>query len=173
MPMPTAWFLISINAFKCCSLQPSLPKCWVWQFLMWLKWWMDPLTLYPWMSSITTLGIGWLIVWCLNTLSTFHLYHGIQCTYSCFPGVLSTSTTHNIISKPLSSFPHNLHQNNEQQQEEWILLQYWSLVLAKNIGRARDRTSDLVFWSPVRCWAAHAWLKDFENIVGKGENAGN
>ena len=38
------------------------------------------------------------------------LYH--QCTYPCFPGVLLTSTPHNILSKPLAAFPHNHRQNN-------------------------------------------------------------
>ena len=49
-----------------------------------------------------------LIVWSLTPFSTvFQLYHGGQCTYPCFPEVLFTSTPHNILSKPLASFPHN------------------------------------------------------------------
>ena len=32
---------------------------------------------------------------------------GSQCTYPCFPGVLLTSTPHNILSKPLTAFPQN------------------------------------------------------------------
>ena len=40
-----------------------------------------------------------------NTVSTvFQLYCGGKCTYPCFPGVLLTSTPHNILSKPLAAF---------------------------------------------------------------------
>ena len=60
-----------------------------------------------------------LIVWCLMTLSTvFHLYCGSQCTYPCFPVVLLTSTTHNILSKLLAAFPHDHSQNNGQQWDK-------------------------------------------------------
>ena len=46
-----------------------------------------------------------LIVWFLTPFSTvFHLYHGGQCTYPWFPGVLLTSTSHNIFSKTLAAF---------------------------------------------------------------------
>ena len=47
----------------------------------------------------------WLIVWCLTPFSTvFQLYHGGQCTYPCFSGVLLTITPPNILSKPLAAF---------------------------------------------------------------------
>ena len=47
-----------------------------------------------------------LIVWCLTPYSAvFQLYHGRQCTYTRFPGILLTSTPHNILSKPLAAFP--------------------------------------------------------------------
>ena len=37
-----------------------------------------------------------------NAISNnIQLYRGDQCTYPCFPGVLLTSTSHNIPSKPL------------------------------------------------------------------------
>ena len=40
-----------------------------------------------------------MIEWCLTAFSTvFQLYHGGQCTYTCFPRVLLTSTPHNILS---------------------------------------------------------------------------
>ena len=42
------------------------------------------------------------------------LYHGGQCTYPCFPGVLLTSTP---LSKLLAAFPHYHFQNNRQQWE--------------------------------------------------------
>ena len=40
-----------------------------------------------------------------------------QCTCPCFPRVLFISTLHNILSKPLVSFPYNHHQNDGQQRE--------------------------------------------------------
>ena len=36
--------------------------------------------------------------------TVIHLYHGGQCTYPCFHGVLLSSTQHNILSKPLAAF---------------------------------------------------------------------
>ena len=50
---------------------------------------------------------AWLIHGMLfNTVSiSFQLYHGNQCTYSCFPGVLLTSALHNILSKHFLLFP--------------------------------------------------------------------
>ena len=46
------------------------------------------------------------VIWCLTPLSAvFQSYHGCQCTYLCFPGVLLTSAPHNILSKPLAAFP--------------------------------------------------------------------
>ena len=40
-----------------------------------------------------------------NVVSTlFQLYRSSQCTYPCFPGVLLTSTLHNILSRPLAAF---------------------------------------------------------------------
>ena len=33
--------------------------------------------------------------------------YDVQCTYPCFPGILLTSTPHNILSMPLAAFPHN------------------------------------------------------------------
>ena len=44
--------------------------------------------------------------------TVFQLYCGGQCTYPCFPGVVLTSTPHNILSKPLAAFPHNHCRNN-------------------------------------------------------------
>ena len=50
-----------------------------------------------------------LIEWCLTPFSTvFQLYFGGQCTYPCFPGVLLTSASHDIPSKPLAAFPHTI-----------------------------------------------------------------
>ena len=63
--------------------------------------------------------VDWLIVWCLTTFSTvFQLYCGGQCTYSCFPRILLTSTPHNILSKPLANFPHNHCRNKGQRREK-------------------------------------------------------
>ena len=40
-----------------------------------------------------------------------------QGTYPCFPGVLLTSTPHNILSKPLAASQHNHCLNNGQGRE--------------------------------------------------------
>ena len=57
-----------------------------------------------------------LIEWCLTPFSTvFQLYRGGQCTNPCSPGVLLTSTPHNILSKPLAAFPHDHCPNNGQR----------------------------------------------------------
>ena len=49
-----------------------------------------------------------LIVWCLTQCSTvFQLHRSSLCTYPCFAGVLLTSTSHSILSKPVAAFPHN------------------------------------------------------------------
>ena len=59
-----------------------------------------------------------LIVCCLMPFSrVFQFYHGSQCICLCFPGVLLTSTPHNILSKPLAAFPLNHCQNKGQQWE--------------------------------------------------------
>ena len=47
--------------------------------------------------------------------TVLQLYHGGQCTSPCFPGVVLTSTPHNILSKPLAAFPHKHCRNNGQQ----------------------------------------------------------
>ena len=55
--------------------------------------------------QLTDWLIDWLTEWCLTPFSTvFQLYHGSQCTSPCFPGVLLTSTPHNILSKSLNPF---------------------------------------------------------------------
>ena len=65
---------------------------------------------------ITLTHFCWLIARGLTLFSTvFQLYRGSQCTYPCFPGVLLTSTLHNILSKPLGAFPYNHCQNNRQR----------------------------------------------------------
>ena len=50
--------------------------------------------------------------------TVFQLYLGGQCTYPCFPGVLLTSTPHNIPSKPLAAFPHTTIVETTDNGEE-------------------------------------------------------
>ena len=55
----------------------------------------------------------------IDLVSTvFQLNRDGQCTYSCFPRVVLTSTLHNILSKPLAAFLHNHCRNNGQVREE-------------------------------------------------------
>jgi hypothetical protein len=70
-----------------------------------------------------------------------HLHHGGQCTYPCFPGVLLTSTPHNILSKPLAAFPHNHYRNNGQRLERNESCHWLSPVLGKNISGSSRRSS--------------------------------
>ena len=58
------------------------------------------------------------IIWYLIPFSTvFQLYRDGQYTNPCFPGIILTSTSHNILFKPLAAFPHNHCRNNGQQRE--------------------------------------------------------
>ena len=88
-----------------------------------------------------------LIERCLMPFSAeFQLYRGGQCNYPCIPGVLLTNTQHNIPSKPLSAFPLTIVETIDNgSREEWILSQWLSSVLGRNIGRIENRTSDILF----------------------------
>ena len=60
----------------------------------------------------------WLNEWWLMQFSiVFQIYPRGQCIYPCFPGVLLTSTPHNILSKPLAAFQLNHCRNNGQWWE--------------------------------------------------------
>ena len=50
--------------------------------------------------------------------TVFQLYCSSQCTYPCFPGVLLTSTLHNILRKPLTIFPHIHCRNNSCSERD-------------------------------------------------------
>ena len=41
----------------------------------------------------------------------------IQSTYPCFPGIFYTSSPHNILSKPLATFPHSHRRNNGKRRD--------------------------------------------------------
>ena len=63
--------------------------------------------------------------------TVFQLYR--QCTYPYFPGVLLTSTPHNILSKPLAAFPHNHCQISGERGMNAVAMtiinprkEYWS-----------------------------------------------
>ena len=47
----------------------------------------------------------------------FQSYRDGKFTYPCFPAVLLTSTSHNILSKPLAASQHNHCRNNGQRRE--------------------------------------------------------
>ena len=113
-----------------------------------------------------------LIVCCLTPFSTvFQLYRGSQCTYPCFSRILFASTPHNILSKPLTAFPHKHCWNNRTVREEWILLQWLSSILEKNTGQARDWTSELLFSSPQRYWPSYQGLGSRSQTFFQSQNS--
>ena len=106
-----------------------------------------------------TTFLAWL-VGCMVVLrfQEFQLYGDVQCTYPCFPGVFSTGTPHNILSKPLPSFPQNHCRNNRQRKKSCRNDYHQSSK--KNIGRAGDRISDLLSSRPKRYWLTHGARHD-------------
>ena len=48
-----------------------------------------------------------------NAFQQYFNYRSGQCTYPCFPGILLTSTPHNILCKPLAAFPHNIVESTD------------------------------------------------------------
>ena len=68
--------------------------------------------------SHSLLSANWLVVWCLTLFSTVvKLYHSGKCTFPCFPWVFLTHILHNMLSKPLASFPGNHCWNNGHRWE--------------------------------------------------------
>ena len=95
----------------------------------------------------------------------YQLYDGSNCTFTSFPGILFTSTPHNILSKTLAAFPHNHCTKIKQQWErnEFCCNNYHQF-LGRILAEPRDRTIDLLFSSPV-CYplsygASNALLKN-------------
>ena len=68
-------------------------------------------------------------------------------------GMLITISPYNILSKPLAAFP--LSKQQTAEREEWILSQWLSPILEKNIGQAEDPTSDNLFSSPQHYWLSY------------------
>ena len=66
------------------------------------------------------------------------------------------STLHNIISMPLVAFR---QKQRTAEREELILSQLLSSTIGKNIGRAGNRTSDLLFSSLVLYRLSYGGLK--------------
>ena len=63
-------------------------------------------------SNINRFGTFKICMACNAVFNIISVYPSGQCTYPSFPGVLFTSTLHNILSKPLDRFPHNHHEDN-------------------------------------------------------------
>ena len=84
--------------------------------------------------------------------TVFQLYHGSQCTYPYFPGVLLTSTLHNIISKPLAAFPLNCFPSDK--------ISDWSNLKALADDKIKVLNMMIFVFGRV------------EDIVEKGENGG-
>ena len=94
----------------------------------------------------------WLVVWCLMPFpKVFQLYRSIQCTYPCFPWVLLTNVSQNILRKPLAAFPHNRRRNNEQLWERNVSCRNdYHQSSESMLAVPRDRTSDILFSSLLR-----------------------
>ena len=104
------------------------------------------------------------IVLCLKPLSTvIQLYCGGQCTYPCFLRVL-LPVLHTIFFLSHWLLSHiTIVETTDSSERECILSQWISSILGKNIGHARDQTSNLQFWSPQRYQLSYgAWRKKNE-----------
>ena len=120
------------------------------------------------------------IVRCLIQFSkVFKIYHGHQCTYPCFPGVplTRTCTPYNILLKPLVASTLNHCQNNGERYEKWILAQWLSSILQKNVGSVWDWTSNFKFSSPVETmdssernesWIINPWKEFWSSLQFSG-----
>ena len=95
--------------------------------------------------------------------AVFQLHLGDQCTCPCFPGVLLISTPHNILPKPLATFPHNHCLNNGQRWEtnESRLNDYHQSSEAI-MAEKGDRTSDLKPFTLL----TEPWGSTFDMSVG-------
>ena len=75
--------------------------------------------------------LDWLKVWCLtHSQQNCHYIAAASPPVHAFHEIISTSTLHNIPSKPLAAFPHN-HCQNSASREEWILSQWLSSILRR------------------------------------------
>ena len=104
-------------------------------------------------------GVDWLLIlWCLMPFSTvYHLYRSGLCTFPCFSGVLLTNTRYSF--QATSCFPtFPVVKQWTAVAEQWILSQWLSSILWKNIVQPGDQTSNLLFSGPVRYWLNYgAW----------------
>ena len=82
-------------------------------------------------------------MFCLTPFSTvFQLYSGGQCTYPCFPGVLLTITIFFPSHWLLSHI--TIVETTDSSERGMNHVAWLSSILGKNIGRAGDRTNDLL-----------------------------
>ena len=139
----TRWILRSYNYTLTCSVQgitemhlsPLVEAC-----VTCIK--LTAVLLFDWLTDCMVLT---------PFLTVLQLYCSSQCTFSWFPGVLSTSTPQNIHSKRMSAFPHNHCQtiDNGERGINPVAITTVTSFPGKNIGRAGDRTSNLLFSSPI------------------------
>ena len=92
-------------------------------------------------------------------LMIYDVHRGGQCTYPCFPGVLLSSNLHIILPN------HWLlsHISIVETMDSGL-----SSILQKNVGRARDRTSALLFSNFVRyrlCYESSAFFFQYKTCV--------
>ena len=136
-------------------------------------------------NILNLLKSDWLIVWCLTPFSTvFQLYHGGQCTYPCFVGVLLTSAltvffpSHWLLShltivettysdergmNPVATtiiVPQRSNQRPPVFKSATLPTELWGL----------DRKSE-AFEDDSLSQRVENFFERVKNIVGKGENA--
>ena len=90
--------------------------------------------------------LDWLLVWCLTPLlPVIQLYRGGQCTYPCFPGVLLTNTTHNILATGSLLSHITIVEATDSGERGMNPVAMTISNPRKEYWRSRDRTSNLCF----------------------------
>ena len=77
--------------------------------------------------------LNWLIDYMVFN-AVFNIIYYIGAAYPCFPVVLFISSTHNILSKPQSAFPHNHRKTLNCGERGWTPLQKLSSIRRRTLA---------------------------------------